>query len=312
MKKVYCIGELLIDFVAEKQGSDLSKAFEFTKKAGGAPANVACAISKLGGNGIFIGCVGSDPFGTFLLETLKNEGVDISLTQLSDTFTTLAFVSLSEDGERDFVFNRGADKELKYNASLRKNLHGNILHLGAATALLGGPLEKTYAKYLFDGLTKEMFISFDPNFRSDLWKEDEETFIKKCMPFVEKSHLCKFSREEAQLLSGKEDIEDACDFLHTMGTKIITVTLGKDGTLLSMNGTKKVIPSIPVTPVDTTGAGDAFIGCLLYQISDLGNFDPVMEDFSLLEKMVATANKAGAITTTNYGAIMALPTKEQL
>lgn len=312
MKKVYCIGELLIDFVAEKQGSDLSKAFEFTKKAGGAPANVACAISKLGGNSIFIGCVGSDPFGTFLLETLKNEGVDISLTQLSDTFTTLTFVSLSEDGERDFVFNRGADKELKYNASLRKNLHGNILHLGAATALLGGPLEKTYAKYLFDGLTKEMFISFDPNFRSDLWKEDEETFIKKCMPFVEKSHLCKFSREEAHLLSGKEDIEDACDFLHTMGTKIITVTLGKDGTLLSMNGTKKVIPSIPVIPVDTTGAGDAFIGCLLYQISDLGNFDPVMEDFSLLEKMVATANKAGAITTTNYGAIVALPTKEQL
>jgi fructokinase len=312
MKKIYCIGELLIDFVAEKQGSDLSQAFEFTKKAGGAPANVACAISKLGGNGIFIGCVGSDPFGSFLLKTLKNEGVDISLTQLSDTFTTLAFVSLSEDGERDFVFNRGADKELKYNANLRKNLHGNILHLGAATALLGGPLEKTYTKYLFDGLTKEMFISFDPNFRSDLWKDDEETFIKKCMPFVEKSHLCKFSQEEAQLISGKENIEEACDFLHTVGTKIITVTLGKDGTLLSMNGTKKIIPSIPVTPVDTTGAGDAFIGCLLYQISDLGNFDPVMEDFSLLEKMVATANKAGAITTTNYGAIVALPTKEQL
>jgi fructokinase len=79
-----------------------------------------------------------------------------------------------------------------------------------------------------------------------------------------------------------------------------------------MNGTKKTIPSIQVSPVDTTGAGDAFIGCLLYQISDLGSFDPVLEDFELLEKMVAKANKAGAITTTNYGAIVALPTKEQL
>ncbi|MCR9227285.1 MAG: carbohydrate kinase [Flavobacteriaceae bacterium] len=312
MKKVYCIGEVLIDFVAERQGSDLSKANQFTKKAGGAPANVACAISKLGGNGIFIGCVGDDPFGKFLLETLKNEGVDVSLAQLSDTFTTLAFVSLSGDGERDFVFSRGADKELKYNPDLRKNLPGNILHLGAATALLGGSLEKTYGKYLFDGLTKDMFICFDPNFRGDLWKDGKEAFIKKCMPFVEKSHLCKFSSEEAQLISGKQDLYEACDALHKIGTKIITVTMGKEGTLLSMKGTKKIIPSVKVTPVDTTGAGDAFIGCLLYQISDLGNFEPVFEDFSLVENMVAKANKAGAITTTNYGAIVALPTKEQL
>lgn len=312
MKRVFCIGELLIDFVAEKQGNDLSKAVLFTKKAGGAPANVACAISKLGGNGVFIGCVGNDPFGTFLLDTLKHEGVDISLTQLSKTFTTLAFVSLAEDGERDFVFSRGADKELEYDPTLRKTLKGNILHLGAATALLGGSLEKAYGKYLFDGLTKDMFISFDPNFRGDLWKDDEDTFIKKCMPFIEKSHLCKFSKEEAQLLSGKSDIHEACDILHEVGTKIITVTLGGEGTLLSTLGTKKIIPSIKVTPVDTTGAGDAFIGCLLYQISDLGNFDPVFEDFDLLEKMVAKANKAGAITTTNYGAIVALPTKDQL
>ncbi|WP_108422452.1 carbohydrate kinase family protein [Flagellimonas amoyensis] len=312
MKKVFCVGELLIDFVAEKQGSDLAKATDFTKKAGGAPANVACAIAKLGGRGIFMGCVGNDPFGTFLLDTLKKEGVDISLAQRSKTFTTLAFVSLAEDGERDFVFCRGADKALEYDPNLRKILHGNILHLGAATALLGGSLEKAYGKYLFDALTKEMFISFDPNFRGDLWKDDEDTFIKKCTPFIEKSHLCKFSLEEAQLLSGKTDPSEACDVLHDVGTKIITVTMGGEGTLLSMGGTKKIIPSIEVSPVDTTGAGDAFIGCLLYQISGLGNFEPVFEDFALLEKMVAKANVAGAITTTNYGAIVALPTKDQI
>lgn len=312
MKKVFCVGELLIDFVAENQGSDLSKAIKFTKKAGGAPANVACAISKLGGRGIFIGCVGEDPFGHFLLDVLKAQNVDISLTQLSDTFTTLAFVSLAEDGERDFVFSRGADRELDYDPLLRKSFKDNILHLGAATALLGGPLEKTYSKYLFDALTKEMFISFDPNFRVDLWKDEEETFIKKCMPFVEKSHLCKFSLEEAHLISGIADPKQACDFMHEAGAKIITITLGAEGTLLSALGTKKVIPSIAVQPVDTTGAGDAFIGCLLHQISDLGNFDPVFEQFDLLEKMVAKANKAGALTTTQYGAIAALPTKEQL
>lgn len=132
------------------------------------------------------------------------------------------------------------------------------------------------------------------------------------MPFVEKSHLCKFSLEEAQLISGKIDPEQACDFMHEAGAKIITITLGAEGTLLSAQGIKKIIPSIAVQPVDTTGAGDAFIGCLLHQISDLGNFDPVFEQFDLLEKMVAKANRAGALTTTQYGAIAALPTKEQL
>ncbi|SNY94807.1 carbohydrate kinase family protein [Flagellimonas pacifica] len=312
MKKVFCVGELLIDFVAEKQGSDLSKANEFTKKAGGAPANVACAVAKLGGKGVFVGSVGQDPFGGFLLNTLKKEGVDISLAQVCDTFTTLAFVSLAANGERDFVFSRGADKELTYDPNVRKAFQGSLLHLGAATALLGGSLEKAYGKYLFDGLMKDMFISFDPNFRIDLWKGNQQQFIKKCMPFIEKSHLCKFSLEEAQLLSGKNDLDEACDFFHEMGTKIITVTLGEKGTLLSVKDFRKIVPSKKIKPIDTTGAGDAFIGCLLYQIANLDNFDQALKDHQLLSEMVETANKAGAITTTNYGAIPALPNKSQL
>lgn len=313
MTRVFCIGELLIDFVAENQGSDLSKAINFTKKAGGAPANVACAIAKLGGKSSFIGCVGKDPFGLFLLNVLRQENVDISMAQKSkNMFTTLAFVSLAEDGERDFVFSRGADKELKYDPGIKKSFERNMIHFGAATAMLGGPLEEAYSHYLFDALTKDSFISFDPNFRGDLWKENEHTFIKKCMPFVEKSHLCKFSLEEAQLLSGKKEVGEACDFLHEVGARIIAITLGKDGTYLSTASFKKTVPSIKVSPIDTTGAGDAFIGCLLYQISELSNFNAVFEDNSLLFKMVEKANKAGAITTTKYGAIIALPNLTQL
>ncbi|WP_435623849.1 carbohydrate kinase family protein [Flagellimonas sp.] len=312
MKKVFCVGELLIDFVAENQGNDLSKAINFTKKAGGAPANVACAIAKLGGKGVFVGSVGQDPFGTFLLDTLKTEGVDISMAQTCSTFTTLAFVSLAEDGERDFVFSRGADRELVYDSALRKDFSGNMLHLGAATALLGGPLENAYGKYLFDALTREMFISFDPNFRGDLWKGNEQQFIKKCMPFIEKSHLCKFSKEEALLLSNTNNIQDACDVLHEVGTKIITITLGKEGTLVSYPTKREIVPSITVKAIDTTGAGDAFIGCLLYQISHLDKYEQVFNDVSLLVSMVEKANKAGAITTTKYGAIPALPSKSQL
>lgn len=312
MKTVYCIGELLIDFVAEKQGKDLSKAIEFTKKPGGAPANVACAIAKLGGDSAFIGSVGNDPFGKFLLDVLRQNSVDVSLAQRSKTFTTLAFVSLAEDGERDFVFSRGADKKLKYDPSVKKNLKGNIVHLGAATALLGGDLEEAYGRYFFDALTQNAFISFDPNFRDDLWKGEEDIFIKKCMPFVEKAHLCKFSMEEAQLLSGEKDLEKACNFLHEIGTPIITITLGGDGTLVSTTSQKTTVPSVKVSPVDTTGAGDAFIGCLLYQISGLNDPSKILQNFGQLLTMVAKANIAGAITTTNYGAIPSLPDKAQL
>lgn len=312
MNTVYCIGELLIDFVAEKQGNDLSKALEFTKKAGGAPANVACAIAKLGGKSTFIGCVGNDPFGTFLLNVLKDSHVDISLAQRSKTFTTLAFVSLAEDGERDFVFSRGADKKLTYDPAVKKNFKENILHLGAATALLGGGLEEAYGRYFFDALTQNTFISFDPNYRGDLWRGEEEIFIKKCMPFIQKSHLCKFSLEEAQLLSGKQDLNEACNVLHEIGAQIITITLGSEGTLVSTAEKKQTIASIPVRPIDTTGAGDAFIGCLLQQIATLQHPHDILTDNKLLLKMVGNANKAGAITTTGYGAIPSLPTRDMV
>ena len=316
MRKVFCIGELLIDFVAENQGNDLSKAEEFTKKAGGAPANVACAIAKLGGKSAFIGAVGKDPMGTYLLRVLQEENVDISLAQRCNSyFTTLAFVSIAQDGERDFVFSRGADRELKYDKEIQKDFQGNMVHLGAATALLGGALEESYNHYFFDALTKEAFISFDPNFRSDLWKGNETIFIKKCLPFVAKSHLCKFSQEEALLLAGlnsSDSIEKACDILHEAGAKIIAVTLGKEGTLVSKGDKKKVVRSVKVEAVDTTGAGDAFIGCLLYQISCLPSTNIIFEDRPELLKMVKKANKAGAFTTTQFGAIDSLPGPEIL
>ncbi|MEO1013105.1 MAG: carbohydrate kinase [Bacteroidota bacterium] len=307
MKTVYCIGELLIDFVARDQGNDLSKAHTFTKKAGGAPANVACAIAKLGGKSQFIGCVGKDPFGTFLLTVLKDNHVDISLTQRSKTFTTLAFVSLAEDGERDFFFDRGADRKLKYDPAIKKGFNGNMVHFGAATALLGGGLEEAYGRYFFDTLTQDTFISYDPNFRADLWKGEEDIFIKKSLHFIEKSHLCKFSLEEARLLSGKDDLEACCNALHDVGAPLITITLGGKGTLISTPTAKRTVPSIFVNPVDTTGAGDAFIGCLLYQIASLGNPKTILEDFELLTQMVEKANRAGAFTTTGYGAIPSLP-----
>lgn len=312
-RKIYCIGEILIDFIAEQANGDLSAAQSFSKKAGGAPANVACAIARLEGKAVFVGCVGKDPFGSFLLQTLKDNNVDVSLAQHSDgLFTTLAFVSLAEDGERDFIFSRGADRELQYDPTLKKEFATNMLHFGGATAFLGGTLEKAYGRYYFDALTQEAFISFDPNFRGDLWKGNEAEFVKKSLVFVEKATLCKFSQEEAELLSGKQELDQCCDFLHQVGAKIIVITLGAKGTYVSLGQQRALVPSIKVVPKDTTGAGDAFIGCLLQQIAQLNQPFAVLEDFGLLQQMVGKANTAGAITTTQYGAIHALPTAAQL
>jgi len=187
-----------------------------------------------------------------------------------------------------------------------------MVHFGAATALLGGNLEDAYGRYLFDALTQNSFISFDPNFREDLWKENTEAFIKKSMTFIEKSHLCKFSLEEAQLLSGNNNIEEACAFFHETGVPLVVITLGGEGTYLSAPNLKKTIPSIQVEPIDTTGAGDAFIGCFLQQISALAEPESVITETTVLTEMIVKANKAGAITTTRYGAIPALPKSDQI
>ena len=312
MKNIYCIGEMLIDFVAERQGSDLTKASEFTKKAGGAPANVAAAIAKLGGKSSFIGAVGKDPFGSFLINTLKEHSVAVNFVQRNNTFTTLAFVSLAEDGERDFVFDRGADKELVYDQKLAALFKEQIVHFGAATALLGGKLQEAYHAYLNDAVANDAFISFDPNYREDLWKNNESEFVKLCLHFIQKAHLCKFSLEEAQLISGKSKLEDACNFFHQTGAKIICITLGKEGTYISTSSFKEQIGSVKVKAVDTTGAGDAFIGCLLKQLSELQEPQNIIKNKNKLLQMVQKANIAGAITATQYGAIAALPDQQQL
>lgn len=312
MTNVFCIGEILIDFIAEKQGNDLEKARVFNKKAGGAPANVAVCVAKLGAKSYFAGAVGRDTFGEFLISVLKDHSVITDYIQEKDFFTTLAFVSLSEDGERDFVFNRGADALLKYDEGLTSNFKNSIVHFGAATAFLGSDLEKTYTLYLNDALKSNAFISFDPNFRTDLWKKNEKEFIKKCLPFIERADFAKFSLEELQLLSGEKEIETACEKFHKNGVKIIAVTMGAMGTFLSTRPQQKTIGSIKVKAVDTTGAGDAFVGCFLKQLSELENPKIVVNDFPLLSKMVKKANIAGAIATTKYGAIASLPTWDQI
>ncbi|MEK9196728.1 carbohydrate kinase [Lysinibacillus halotolerans] len=309
---ILCIGELLIDFFSNEVNTTLVETQTFTKKAGGAPANVCVAIAKLGGEAFFCGKVGDDPFGEFLSETLVRENVHTDLLVKDPSHsTTLAFVSLQKDGQRDFVFNRGADAYLTTEDVPNKFFKEmNIVHFGSATALLPGQLQETYKKILVDSKENNSYISFDPNFRSDLWSGQEKQFIQLANEFISNCDFLKVSDEELYLLTNEQEIAKAVTVLHQFGAKSIAVTLGKEGTYFSYNGKSTTIPSIPVQAIDTTGAGDAFVGAVLYQLGKVNN--PHNLTFDEWHTIISFANKVGAKVCEKVGAIEALPTLDEL
>ncbi|MGF7401171.1 carbohydrate kinase [Thermoanaerobacterium thermosaccharolyticum] len=311
---ILCIGELLIDFICSDINTTLSEGVNFVKKAGGAPANVSAAISKLGGNAYFAGKVGMDPFGLFLRDTLEAAGVNTSMLVFDNSkSTTLAFVSLKSDGERDFVFNRGADEHLSFEElDYEKLLSSKIVHFGSATALLGGRLKETYMKAINTAKDNGIFISFDPNYRVDLWKGRLDEFIsasKKCIGYAD---FVKVSDEEIKIISGKDNIKDGVNEFHRLGAKIVAVTLGKEGTFVSNGVESAVVPSIEIKSIDSTGAGDAFVGAFLYKAAALNNLENLVSDFENIRNITSFANKVGAIVCTRLGAISSLPTLEEV
>lgn len=307
MKKVLCIGEALIDMICTDRGTNLSKGQNFLKKAGGAPANVAAAIAALGGGVDMAAKVGKDPFGVHIIELLKEMGVDTQwVLQDEIYFTTFAFVSLMEDGERDFYFNRGADGQLSSKDLSGLNLNEySIVHFGSATSFLPGPLQSAYIDLLEQSKKAGVIISFDPNYRHLLFRNNTQSFIDQCWPFIEQAHFFKLSDEEAILITGCDTVHDAAASLRKKSKAVFAITMGKEGTLLSMDDHLEMIGSIAITPVDATGAGDAFVGAVLFQLINSNPSLLEQIDIDLWKKMIANANKAGARTCEFMGAMEA-------
>lgn len=310
MTNVYCIGELLIDFISTESGVSIQNAKIFEKKAGGAPANVAVAIAKTGGISYFLGQVGKDSFGQFLKQTIHSEGVKTEYLQESGQ-TTLAFVSLASDGERSFEFVRGSDGEYQLPKKVEDTLQqGDIVHFGSATGFLPGKLKESYFQLIDVAQKAKCFISFDPNYR-DLLIVDIEQFKNDCLYFMERANLIKLSEEEALLLSGEKTLDAALVTLSTKTKGLMTITRGKEGTLVYYQGKQTIIPSIKIKAIDTTGAGDCFIGTLLGSISRLENIHSFF-DSETCEMLIRDANIAAALTCTKHGAIEAIPTRQEI
>lgn len=307
---VFCIGELLIDMVCvDNKGLKYGEKFE--KKAGGAPANVAASISKLEGNAYFLGQVGKDFFGEFLLDMLKQLNINTEMA-VSEGSTTIALVGIDENGERNFDFLRGSDGEYSFeNIDLSKINNNDIIHFGSATGFLEGELKKTYFKLLDYAVENNMYISFDPNYRDSLITDELlPGFIEDSLHFIKHSDLVKLSDEELFLLTKERDIETGVNKLHDLGAKVVTITLGAKGTYLSINKDNYIIGSIKINQVDSTGAGDSFIGAVLKQVSDIEDKKNI--SIEKWKEIISFANKVGAITCTNYGAIDSMPTLKEL
>ncbi len=306
MKKILCIGEALIDMICTDKGRSLLQGQHFLKKPGGAPTNVAAAVAALGGVVELIAKVGDDPFGRQLISVMEEFGVGTRWVKLSkDYFTTFAFVSLMEDGERDFVFNRGADGQLHLQEVEEVDLDDvAVVHFGSATGFLPGPLQAAYYGLLQKALRKDIFISFDPNYRQLLFRDNTREFVDHSWNFLDACQFFKLSDEEALLITGRATVADAVTVLTGKTRAVFAITLGKEGTLFGYGGVTEVIPSIPVVPVDTTGAGDAFVGAVLYQLAAAGTALREV-DAASWRRIIANANKAGARTCEYMGAMEA-------
>ena len=305
MKKVMCMGEALIDMISENAGKSLKDTSSFIRKAGGAPANVAGAISRLGAQAYFCGSVGDDSFGRFLEETFEINNINTDMMfRLKGRNTTLAFVSLMEDGERDFEFKRDADASLNFDVIKDKLDDFDLFHFGSATAFLEGELKESYFKLKDYAKENNKMISFDANYRDALFDNKKEIFISCSKDFIKDSYIVKLSEEEAQLISGESDISEASKIIVKLGCKNLIVTLGKKGAMLTTSEKQVLVKTQEVKMKDSTGAGDAFIGAVLVQIlNDLEKS---------LEEIIYLANLVGAITTTKLGALESIPTFDEV
>lgn len=316
MKKVISIGEALIDFIPNQKGCSLKEVVGFERVAGGAPANVSAVVAKLGGNANFISQLGKDAFGDYIIDVLKEANVNTEYVLRSDKANTgLAFVSLKEDGNRDFSFyrNPSADMLLEdtdINKDWFENCHS--LHF-CSVDLIECPMKKAHKKAIEYALESNSIISFDPNVRLPLW-DREDACREAILEFLPYSHIVKISDEELEFITGFDNIEDAKDVLFKGNVKLLLFTKGKDGAEAYTKDSFVKIPGNVVEVVDTTGAGDSFIGAFLYSLlsNDIGIEDLDKIDNEIMEKYLLFSNNYAAYSTTKKGAIGSYATLDEI
>ena len=264
-QKIWVTGDAVVDLIPDGEN-------HYLRCAGGAPANVAVGVARLGSPSAFIGRVGNDPLGQFMQDTLNAENVNTQHMILDPQHRTSTVVVGLDNGERSFTFmvNPSADQFLQAS-DLPPFQQGEWLHC-CSIALINNPSREATFEAIRRIKAAGGFFSFDPNLRESLWSSLEE-MKTVVMEAVALADVLKFSEEELTLLTNTDSLEKAFEKVTALyPEKLIIVTLGKDGALYHLKGKKDVIAGKALQPVDTTGAGDAFVGGLLAGLSQHPNW----------------------------------------
>jgi len=304
------LGELLIDFVPEENGVTLAEASTFVKAPGGASANVAVGLARLGVQAGFVGKVGDDPFGHFLAGVLEDNHVDVSQLGYDEhAHTALAFVSLTSSGERDFVFYRNPSADMRHRPEeVDEDYLGGaaMLHIGSIS-LIQEPSRSATLRALDIAEERGLWVSYDANLRLALWPSPDAA-REGIRSVWRRAHVIKISEDELEFLTGSRDMAAARTLRHDR-LRLLVVTRGDAGAWYLTRQGEGEVSGYRVETVDTTGAGDAFTAALLASLLEIGGLE---KDRRALDAALRRASAYAALTTTRRGAIPALPERDEL
>lgn len=312
MFDVVALGELLIDFTC--QHADNAGYPTMVAHPGGAPANFLAALTEFGSKTAFLGKVGNDTFGKLLSNTLSQSGIDISgLLVDDDVFTTLAFVTLDESGNREFSFSRkpGADTCIGFeevNLSIIDNT--KLFHFGTLS-LTHEPARTATQKCVEYAKSKGKLITYDPNLRKPLWADLNEAKVQLLWG-LHQADVVKISDEEVEFLFGLSPQDGAKHILENFGVKLVFVTCGADGCFFKNARAQGHVPSLPeIKVIDTTGAGDIFGGSAVWKLLQTGKAPEELSEAEL-RNIVIFASASAGLSTTKSGGISSVPSLEQV
>ena len=312
--QVLCIGEVLFDCLANEPGKSLAEVESWTAYPGGAPANVACALVKLGTTAGFIGCVGEDAPGDILVELLQENGVDVTgIQRHRKAPTRQVYVLRSHSGDREFAgfgdFDTGdfADTRLRVS-QLPESLFQNLSFLVSGTLELAYPQSrKAIEKAVELAKQNHVKVFVDVNWRPVFWP-NPDLAPRVILKFLQQADFLKLSDEEAEWLLNTTDASAIAQRLpHLQG---VLVTAGEAGCSYYLANNAGQIPAFSIDVVDTTGAGDSFVAGFIHQLCQQGI--EALNDAETAKNMVIYASAVGAITTMKAGAIAAQPTPEEV
>lgn len=312
MMDVVALGELLIDFACLNTDSDGYPTM--AAHPGGAPANFLAALTKFGAKTALLGKVGTDAFGKMLTGTLQKAGIETrGLVSANDVFTTLAFVTFDEHGDREFSFSRkpGADTCLNFDElDLSLIDEAKVFHFGTLS-LTDEPARTTTQKAVAYAKKAGKLITYDPNLRKPLWRDLEEA-KKQLIWGLQQADVVKISDEEVEFLFGL-GVEEGADYiLKNLGVKLVFVTCGADGCYFKNAVASGMVPSLRDIQVkDTTGAGDIFGGSAVWKLLQYGVSPELLNETQLRDVVTFACTSAG-LSTTRSGGISSVPEYEEV